>query len=127
MEMPIEPGSIPLSRSLSLRTQIARTLFVMSLMGGVAVFWLSPHPPMIDLPQHAGQIALLRDILLRRSIWDDRFYLNFYTPYFLSYLICSILATFTPVAIAIKLVLSFSYVAFVYSCIKLRRQFGGDG
>ena len=39
-------------------------LFVLTMLWGALVFWLAPHPPMIDLAQHAGQVALLRDMLL---------------------------------------------------------------
>ncbi len=41
-----------------------------TVAGASAIIWLAPFPPMADFPQHAGQVALLRDLLLGRSPWS---------------------------------------------------------
>ncbi|MDL5400719.1 hypothetical protein QSI00_24450, partial [Escherichia coli] len=40
-----------------------RWLFYGVFLCGGAIFWLAKFPPMADLPQHAGQIMLLHDLL----------------------------------------------------------------
>ena len=32
-------------------------LFWAAALCGASIFWLSPHPPMVDVPAHAGQVA----------------------------------------------------------------------
>ena len=106
--------------------QLSRVLFVLTVIWGALVFWVSPHPPMIDLPQHAGQVALLRDIVLGQSPWADRFRLNFLTPYVLGYGLALPLSMVMPVAAALKLLLSLGYVAFVLLSVKLRQHYQAD-
>ena len=60
-------------------------LFLLTSAWGMLIFWLAPHPPMIDLPEHAAQVALLRDLLLGQSPWGDLFRINLFTPYLLGY------------------------------------------
>lgn len=81
---------------------------------------------MIDLPQHAAQVALLRDLLLGQSPWGDLFRINLFTPYLLGYALALPLSFVMPVAAALKLLLSVAYVAYVFMCVHLRRQFGAD-
>ena len=93
--------------------------FVFILSGGL--FWLSPHPPMVDIPQHAGQVALFLDLLSNNPHWRDTFYINYFTPYLLGYGLWALLATAMPIAIALKLLLSIAFYAFVMSGMHLRR------
>jgi len=81
---------------------------------------------MVDLPQHAGQVVLLRDILLGQSPWADLFRINLFTPYLMGYGLALPLSLIMPVATALKLLLSLAYVAFVFMCVKLRQHFGAD-
>ena len=91
-----------------------------------ATFWLSPHPPMADLPQHAGQIALWRDLLLGTSRWQAFFDVNYLTPYLVGNGVALVLSFAMPVTAALKLVLSLSYLGFVAGCVLLRRATAGD-
>jgi hypothetical protein len=101
-------------------------LFMLTALWGALIFWLAPHPPMIDLPQHAGQVALLRDLLLGQSPWSEYFRINWLTPYLIGYSLALPLSLIMPVAAALKLLLSLAYFAFVCLCIKLRWHFGAD-
>lgn len=103
-----------------------RSIFLLTVTFGILVNWLAPHPPMTDLPQHAGQVALLRDILLNQSPWAELFRINWFTPYVIGYGLALPLSLFMPIATAFKLMLSIAFVAFVWMCIKLRQHFGGD-
>lgn len=90
------------------------------------LFWLASHPPMADLPQHAGQIALLRDMLTGESAWEPLLRINLFTPYLIGYGLALPLSLLMPVAAALKVLLTLSFYAYFASCIMLRRQFGAD-
>lgn len=111
---------MPLSQALS------RILFALTVLWGASIVWLAPHPPMLDLPQHAGQLALLKQLLSGDSPWADLLQVNFFTPYMLGFSLALPLSFVMPVAAALKLLLSLAYVAFVLVCIALRRHFGAD-
>jgi hypothetical protein len=103
-----------------------RLLFVISVIWGALIFWVAPHPPMIDMPQHAGQVTLLKEMLLGQSPWTDQFQINLFTPYIIGYGLALPLSFLMPVGAALKLLLSLSYIAFVFMCVKLRKQFEAD-
>ncbi|MDB5885606.1 MAG: hypothetical protein JWR74_1777 [Polaromonas sp.] len=103
-----------------------RVLFVLTVVWGALIFWVAPHPPMVDLAQHAGQVALLRDMLLGQSAWSELFRINPFTPYVLGYGLALPLSMVMPVAAALKLLLSLGYICFVLMCIMLRREFNAD-
>jgi len=98
-------------------------LFLFGLLLGVAVIWASPHPPMLDLPQHAGQLRLLRDLLLGQSPWASLVEINLWTPYLIAFGLALPLSLLLPIATALQCVLTLAYLAFVYGCICLRREF----
>lgn len=89
---------------------------------GLVVIWIAPRPPMIDLPQHAGQVALLRDLLFGRSRWAPELTINFVTPYLIGYGLALPLSLVMPVAAAIKTVTSFAYAGYVAGCLAIRRE-----
>lgn len=103
-----------------------RALFFLTLIWGVAIFWIAPRPPLIDLPQHAGQVALWRDLLAGTSPWSDLFRLNLWTPYLIGYGLALPLSFIMPVGTALQVVLSVAYVAFVLLGMRLRAHFGAD-
>lgn len=108
------------------RRPIVRTLFVLTVVYAGAMLWLSPHPPMSDLPQYAGQVALLRDMLFDRSPWQGLLRINYFTPYLIGYAIALPLSLVMPVAAALKLMLMLAFYAFVAGCVLLRRRFVAD-
>lgn len=91
---------------------------------GVAAIWAAPRPLMIDLPQHAGQVALLRDLALGRSPWAGEVHVNLLTPYLIGYGLALPLTFLMPAAAALKCVLTLAYAAFVGACIGIRRELG---
>ncbi len=105
---------------------IERRIFwiVVGLTG--ATFWISPYPPMTDLPQHAGQIALWRALLAGTSPWQAVFQINYFTPYLVGSGLALLLSFILPVAAALKLVLTLAYYGFVAACVLLRRRMGAD-
>jgi hypothetical protein len=79
-----------------------RLLFLACCAWALATIWLVPHLPQVDLPQHAGQVALLHDLSLLA------------------------LSAIMPIESAIALVYSLALVGFIAACIGLRKQLGAD-
>ncbi|BAN26916.1 hypothetical protein [Caballeronia insecticola] len=130
MNMPAErsvsSASAPFSRSSPLIAMLPRALFIVTLLYGAVLFWLAPRPPFADLPQHAGQVMLLRDLLEHASPWQSLVQINLFTPYLVGYGLALPLTYVMPVSVALKLLLMLAYFAFVASCIGFRRHLNGD-
>lgn len=105
---------------------LTRALFFLTLLWGIAIFWIAPKPPLIDLPQHAGQVSLLHDIVSGISPWSDIFRLNLWTPYLIGYGLALPLNYIMSAGAAIQVVLSVAYIAFVLLGSRLRAHFGAD-
>jgi hypothetical protein len=103
-----------------------RLIWFLTLAWGSAVPWLSTRPPLIDLPQHAGQIALLSDYFSGSSHWIDLVSPNFFTPYLTTYGLIFILHQIFSITISIKIVLSLCFLSFIGMCCALRKKFNGD-
>ena len=81
---------------------------------------------MADLPQHAGQVALLHDLVTGNSAWTDIFRINLFTPYLVGYGLALPLSFIVPVGVALKVILSLAYIGFVFALVSLRRHFNAD-
>ena len=103
-----------------------RWALVGTIVLAAGLFWLTPRLPMVDLPQHAGQVALWRDLLLGVSPWAEITRINLFTPYLVGYGLALPLAFVMPAGAAIGCVLTIAYFAFVASSIRLRRDVGAD-
>lgn len=99
--------------------------WVVTLLSG-GIFWLSAHPPMIDIPQHAAQVALLLDFVNHDTQRLSPFYINYFTPYLLGYGLWCALGLVLPLATALKLLLTVSFWCFVLAGVSLRRQCKAD-
>lgn len=105
---------------------IERLAFVSTVVLAGLTLWLAPRLPMTDLPQHAAQAAIWRDLLLGQSKWEPILSVNYFTPYLLGYGSALLLSFVLPVATAMKLVLALAYYGFVAACVALRRQMESD-
>ncbi|KXU83192.1 hypothetical protein CI15_29235 [Paraburkholderia monticola] len=119
-------GDALLARSGRLAAIVPRVLLVVTVLYGGALFWIAPRPPWADLPQHAGQVMLLRDLLEHTSPWQNLVQLNLLTPYLVGYGVALPLTYLMPIGAALKCVLMLAYFAFVASCVGFRRYLGGD-
>jgi hypothetical protein len=108
------------------RVADSRIAYVATALAAVSLFWLAARLPMADLPQHVAQIALWHDLLMEQSLWSELFQINILTPYLLAYSLALALSFIVTASIAFKILLSVAYVAFLASCIQLRRDFGAD-
>jgi len=93
---------------LSLQALPPLALFVL----GMAIIWAPGRPAMVDIPQHAAQLTMLRDLVLGRSAWASDLQVDLATPYFLGYALALPLAFVISPLAAIKVVLTAAYAAF---------------
>lgn len=101
-----------------------RALLHFHVAAAAASVWAATYPPLGDLPQHAGQVALALDLLHGSSRWQDLVTFNFFTPYLIGYGLIALAAQFMSIAAAVKLVLSLSVLGFFHAASALRRRFG---
>jgi hypothetical protein len=104
----------------------SRTAYAVTVLAAASIFWLAARLPMVDLPQHVAQIVLWHDLLMGQSLWSELFQINIVTPYLIAYSIALALSFIVTASTAFKILLSVAYVAFIASCIQLRRDFGAD-
>jgi hypothetical protein len=113
--------------SLRLRLTDRATLGLVALFAiGVTAIWAAPRPEMIDLPQHAAQVALLRDLALGRSPWAGEVHVNLATPYLIGYGLALPLSFVMPAVAALKTLLTMAYAGFIAVCIGIRRELGAS-
>jgi hypothetical protein len=103
-----------------------RLLFAAFVIWGAMIFWIAPHPPMVDFPQHAAQISLLKDLLTGHSPWAAHLQINLVTPYLIGYGLASLLSFVMPVVVAMKLLLSIAYISFVAVSVAFRKRVSAD-
>ena len=103
-----------------------RALFALTVLAAASLMWLAPRLPMTDLPQHAAQVALWRDLLLGQSPWAEIVRINLATPYLIGYGALLPLSFVFSMETATRLLLTLAFLAFVGMCLLLRRQFGAD-
>lgn len=101
-----------------------RFFLLACLLCGLPVI-LPLYPAMVDVPQHAAQIAALKS-LLGGSAWafSDMFELKLFTPYWLGYGLVMILSTLVDVVLAMKVVVAGAQCLFVWAaaqfCIRMK-------
>jgi hypothetical protein len=103
-----------------------QTLFRFALLLSLLPIWLSTYPPMVDLPQHAGQIVALQEIWEGNPVFTDVFEINWFTPYLVGYLLVYMLSLIMPVITSIKLVITAVCVSIPLLTGMLLRETGAD-
>jgi hypothetical protein len=104
---------------------LPRNLTALLTLSLVVALFAVRDVPMVDLPQHAAQIAAWLN-------WDDPAYrtheleLNFRTPYLLAYPLARLFAPLFGVVGALKLVIALGLVAHVAAFAHLVRRLGHD-
>jgi hypothetical protein len=113
----------PLRELLNLRSNVA---FSAALLLAVLPLWLTDYLPLVDLPQHAAQIATLHELLRGNPFFTDEFTINWFTPYLTGYALLFLASSVLPMLIATKLVLSLAIVGVPWMTGVLLRETGGD-
>lgn len=120
----LEPQfSSQLSQTLSVRND---RLFVIAVLLSIAPLWFGQSLPMVDMPQHAAQIAALREIWAGNSTLVELFRVNWFTPYLLGYMLLYVASLVMPVAVASQLIVSLSLIATPLLTGKLLAAAGAD-
>ncbi|UIP25393.1 MULTISPECIES: hypothetical protein [Acinetobacter] len=88
----------------------------------IAIILNGSYLPMVDLPQHAGQVAALNDLIKGQSHWHDLVELNFRTPYLVGYLSWLVLLQFFDIVTSSRVLVSLAFLLFVFSVNKLQKK-----
>src|SRR5687768_8381528 len=101
-------------------------MFLAVLVLALAPIWITPYLPSIDMPQHAAQIAALREIWQGNEAFTQLFEVNWFTPYLLGYLLLYVLSLVVPITIATQIVVSIAMLALPLLTGQLLRAAGAD-
>ena len=103
-------------------------VLLVAVAGAIATIpiWISTFPPMVDLPQHAAQISLLRHLGDPGFRFTEAFHVNWFTPYLLGYLLVLALAPLGGILLSIKIVIAASLVSFSVATAILLRESSAD-
>lgn len=112
-----------LADTLSLDNQ---RLFAVALVLSIAPLWFGRYLPMIDMPQHAAQIAALQQIWSGNETFTRLFQVNWFTPYLLGYMLLYVVSLLVPITIAAKLVVSAAVVTVPMLTAGLLHAAGAD-
>ncbi|MGZ8216249.1 hypothetical protein [Methylomagnum sp.] len=93
---------------------------------GIMPLWVGHYLPMVDLPQHAAQIATFFALDKPDFPFKELFLINWFNPYLVGYLMTLALALVFPVILAVKLVLTASLIAYFIAFKWLREKFKAD-
>lgn len=101
-------------------------LFVAAVLLSIVPLWFGQNLPMVDMPQHAAQIAALREIWAGNATFTQLFDVNWFTPYLLGYMLLYVASMALPVAVAAQLVVSLSLISIPLLTGTLLRAAGAD-
>src|SRR5690606_13072815 len=100
---------------------VFRSLFALLCVALVLPLWVCPYPPLVDLPQHAGQLSSALGWLEDAPRHRETFELNPFTPYLGGYLLAGPwVALFVP-SVGLRLALSVALVALPLATVHLLR------
>jgi|GEM_PF-981301 len=94
------------TRPFGLGTPWEALAFWLASLLALLPLWWPAFPPMADLPQHAAQVALFRDLWSGSSPWEGLLAIKWFTPYILGYVLTIGLAEVVGVVVACKLIVS---------------------
>jgi hypothetical protein len=101
-------------------------MFLAVLVLALAPLWIARYLPSIDMPQHAAQIAALREIWQGNEAFTQQFEVNWFTPYLLGYLLLYAISLVVPIAVATQIVVSLAVLAVPLLTGQLLRAAGAD-
>ena len=95
------------------------TVFVLIII----ILWAN-YLPLVDLPQHAGQVAALDDILKNQSHpWSSNITVNWDTPYLLGYSLILALYQVFEINTSINITVVVAFLSFLYTSYLLRKAY----
>lgn len=118
--------AVPAAPLAARLTRVERLLFGFTVVAAASIMWLAPRPPMGDLAQHAGQVALWRDLLLGQTPFAEFVHINLLTPYLIGYGLLLPLSFVFEMATTAKIILTLAFLGFVGASMLMRRALGAD-
>lgn len=104
--------------------------FAISFWGCCALLvvpvWSVDYLPMVDLPQHAGQIGIWTRWSDPEFGYQDIYTRNWFTPYLFGYLVTYALTAFMSVNAALKTIITLAVVGVPVATSALLREVGGN-
>ena len=88
--------------------------------------WTVDFLPMVDLPQHAAQVSILRHWHDADCGYAQLYEIHWFTPYWLGYLLAYALSWLVPVATSFRILLCLALVGTPWIVRLLVRDLGGD-
>ncbi|MEY4581773.1 MAG: hypothetical protein RL701_6476 [Pseudomonadota bacterium] len=101
------------------------TCFVLCTLA-IAPFWVGEYMPMVDLPQHAAQLAIDASWHDLSSIYHKVYHVNWHTNQLFAYSFVRLFEHVVPLVPAIKLVLTLSVLELALAVYWLVRSLGGN-
>ena len=105
-----------------------RTCLLLAFAGVCAALpvWVAHYPPMVDLPQHAQQVALFRELHDPGFRFAHMFEVDWFTPYLIGYALLYALTPLFGILTACKLVVTAALAAIPPATGLLIDEIGGD-
>lgn len=100
--------------------------FLLCCAAGLWIIWSVKYPPMVDVPQHAVQISVLKNYSDPSYGFGSQFHIHWFSPYVFAYLAAGFFALFFSVLTSMKIVVSISMLLFPISLVYLIRELEGD-
>jgi hypothetical protein len=101
-------------------------LFAAAVVLSVVPLWIPEFPPLVDVPQHAAQVASLHELWSNNAFIDSLLTVNWMTPYLGGYLLAYAVSMVLPVVTAIKVVVSLAVVGVPLVTGLLLKDVGAD-
>jgi hypothetical protein len=101
-------------------------LFIAVVLLSIVPLWFGQYLPMVDMPQHAAQIAALRGLWNDDAVFTRLFQVEWFTPYLLGYMLLYAVSWVMPVAKAAQLIVSLALISIPLLTGVLLRAAGAD-
>ena len=107
---------------------VRRQLLLVAIVSALATVpvWMPRFPPMTDLPQHAAQVAMLREMAQPAFAYRGLFAINWFTPYLFGYFLVYAFAGLLGIVAACKLVVSMAIAGIPIATALLIVETDGD-
>ena len=105
--------------------KLDRLLFTACCLLVVAPLWVTVYPPMVDLPQHAAQIAIFDRFDQAGHGYGETLTINWFTPYLFGYGLVWLLSQALPLMVALKVVISVAVLTVPLLVSAWNREIGG--
>ncbi len=103
-----------------------KKIFILGCFLSIIPIWLVDYLPMIDLPEHAAQIATLARLLAGKEYYSSYYEITLLTPYWFAYILTALLSFIMPLTIVLKCIISLAVALTPWAAAKLRALVSQD-